>query len=122
MKRILLIDDEETILQFNKQCLELAGYTTTMTRNGNEALSLLKTNKFDLIITDILMPEKDGIEVIIDVTKNYPNIKLIAVSGGGNMAAYNYLSVVKMFGIVHTLEKPYNNSQLLELVNTVLND
>ena len=120
MKRILLIDDDEGARQLSRQILELAKYKVVSACNGIEATDILKKSVFDIIITDIVMPDKDGLEIIRDVRKQYPDTKLIAVSGGGNVSGVEYLNIARLFGAQITLEKPYSDVQLLKAISKVL--
>ena len=117
--RILLIDDDAAILQLLAEMLTTAGYEVSVASNGNEGVTLYRQAPFDLVITDLLMPEKDGLEVIVELRKDFPDVKIITLSGGG---AYGYssLGVSKTLGAVRTLQKPFLEEQLLDLVREVL--
>jgi len=118
--RILLIDDDDLVRSVMKQTLEREGFEVLEASNGNEGLMIFKNEPTDLIITDLLMPEKDGMEIIIEIQKDYPNTKLIAVSGGGKIGAEHYLKMAKRTGAMLTLRKPIEREKLLEAVYQVL--
>ena len=86
MARILIIDDEPTILLMLKKMLERSGYVVDMAINGKEGMELFAKFPADLIITDIVMPEKEGLETIREIKKDHPHVKIIAISGGGRIA------------------------------------
>ena len=85
MARILVIDDEPYILLMLKKMLEKDGHEVDMALNGMEGIKLFEKNRFDLLITDIIMPEKEGLEIIMELKKENPGLKIIAISGGGRL-------------------------------------
>jgi PAS domain S-box-containing protein len=118
--RILLIDDEELVRSVMKRILEHEGFKVVEASNGNEGLMIFRNDPTDLVITDLLMPEKDGMEIIIEIQKTYPNTKLIAVSGGGKIGAEHYLEMAERTGAMLTLRKPIDRKKLLDAVYKVL--
>ena len=116
MKRILVVDDEEQIRTMLTYMLELEGYTVFSAKNGEEGLDLVGRLAFDLVITDMIMPVKDGLKFIMELVKDYPNLKILAISGGGAIKAERYLTMAGYLGDIATLEKPYKQDVLLELV------
>jgi CheY-like chemotaxis protein len=121
MARILIIDDDKMVLNMLRQVLEGAQHTVVEASNGEVAMRLWREHAADLIITDILMPEKDGLEVIRELRRECPTVKVIALSGGSRKIHFDALDVAKRFGAVSTLEKPFELKELLASVNTVLN-
>jgi CheY-like chemotaxis protein len=114
---ILVIEDEEDIRQLICDILEDDGYTTVQASNGNEGLQLLrKTPEFQIVITDLLMPEKEGIETIGELRKDFPWIKIVAISGGGIFIPENYLNRAKAMGADATLCKPFGSGELLSII------
>ena len=103
MPTILIIDDDEVITETTKIFLNRAGYDTLTASNGAEGLKLCRQHQIDVVITDIIMPEKEGLETIRELRKNFPNIKIIAISGGGRINAQDYLSLAAKLGAHHTL-------------------
>ena len=82
MKRLLVIDDDDQMRQMLKQMLERAGYEIIDAPDGQTGIELYRQNPTDLIITDLIMPQKDGMETIIELKRDFPNVKIIAISGG----------------------------------------
>ena len=118
--RILLIDDDDPVRSVMKQILEREGFEVLEASNGKEGLMIFKNDPTDLVITDLLMPEKDGMEIIIEIQKEYPNTKMIAVSGGGKIGAEHYLKMAERTGARLTLRKPIDREKLLKAVYQVL--
>lgn len=100
--------------------LEAAGYTVMAAEDGIQAPKLLATNPVQVIITDLLMPERDGLEFITEVRKKFPGIKIIAMSGGGHIARDSYLRIAKNFGAHYLLEKPFSQAGVLGAIEAVL--
>ena len=121
MSCILLVDDHAEFLSVLQQLLENAGHTVVTANNGFKALSAVDAGVFDLVITDIIMPGKEGLETIIELRRRHPLLKVIAMSGGGRVGAMSYLELAEKLGAIHTLEKPFNETVLLEAVTTALN-
>jgi CheY-like chemotaxis protein len=122
MARVLIIDDDPLVLNMLRQVLEGADHTVVEAPNGVVALRLWREKPADLIITDILMPEKDGLEVIRELRRDYPKAKVIALSGGSRRINFDALDVARRFGAVRTLEKPFELKDLLKTVEAVLNE
>ena len=120
MARILIIDDDVQILDMLRQTLELKGYEVVDATNGKEGIRLYRENPADLIITDIVMPEKEGIETIIELKRNFPDVKIIAISGGGRITPEGYLSMAKRLGANRTFEKPVERDELLAAVRELI--
>ncbi len=120
MKKILVIDDEPLMRTFLRATLEHAGYEVKEAPDGNEGLHLFHTYSPDLIITDMIMPDKDGIELIMEIRKSESAIKLIAISGGGYIPAEKYLTLAKALNIDTCLQKPFDSHQIVSAVKKVL--
>lgn len=120
MKRILIIDDEPHILLMLKKMLERAGYEIDIATNGMEGLKLFREFPSDLVITDIIMPEKEGLETIREMKEIQSGLKIIAMSGGGKISAENYLQTAKLFGASKVLEKPFTQQLMVEAVKDLL--
>lgn len=116
MKRILVVDDEAQIRTMLTQMLELEGYTVLTAENGEEGLTLVGRYAFDLVITDMIMPVKDGLKFIMELVRDYPDLKILAISGGGAIKAERYLTMAGYLGDIATLEKPFKREILLDLV------
>lgn len=117
MYDILVVDDEPMIREGLKVALELEGHKATTASDGNEALRMISEKKPDLIITDIIMPESDGIEVICSVKENNPEIKILAISGGGRISAKDHLKIAKQLGATGVLTKPFSTTDLLSEID-----
>ncbi len=120
MARILIIDDEDELRSMLRQMLEQAGHAVTEAVNGAVGIQLYEQDRPDLIITDIIMPEKEGVETIIALRQADPNLPIIAISGGGRLEATDFLTMAKKLGARHTLSKPFRRDQLLEAVGACL--
>lgn len=120
MPRILIIDDEEEMRSMLRQMLEQAGYDVQEAADGAQGIELCNATMPDLIITDIIMPEKEGVETIISLHRDEPDLPIIAISGGGRLAATDFLSMAKKFGARHALSKPFRREQLLDAVHDCL--
>ena len=120
MKRILVVDDEAQIRTLLTQMLEQEGYTVHTAENGEEGMSLVSSYPFDLVITDMIMPVKDGLKFIMELVRDYPELKILAISGGGAIKAERYLTMAGYLGDIATLEKPFKRDNFLEVVRKQL--
>lgn len=120
MANILLVDDDHDFLKLQGELLRCAEHRVVTVNNGKEAMSVAKETPFDLVITDLVMPEKEGIEIIIELRRTFPALKIIAMSGGGRVDAKDYLVIARQLGASLTLAKPFTGKELLNAVNTVL--
>ena len=120
MARILIIDDEEQVLHLLQETLTRAGHEITSAQDGVEGLKAFKKQPTDLVITDILMPEKDGLDTIREMVALDPKVRIIAISGGGRTGVLDFLPVAQVFGAMYTLTKPFERQDLLNIVNTAL--
>lgn len=120
MARILVVDDEELARFTIREILESAEHEVTEAFNGIEAISRQKEQPFDLVITDIIMPEKEGVETIIELRKDFPDLKIIGISGGGRTRNMDFLELAKQFGAERILAKPFTADELLENVDACL--
>ena len=120
MARILVIDDDRQVRTMLRTMLELEGYEVEDAPDGKEGLELFHRKPADLIITDIIMPEKDGMEIIIEMRRELPDVKIIAISGGGHIIPDHYLDSAELFGAVRTFAKPIERKEFLEAVKEIL--
>lgn len=127
MARILVVDDEDDIRFSIRKYLERAHYEVVEAANGIEADQRLGENSFDIVITDIIMPEKEGIALIIDINQKFPKLKVIAMTGGGSVKGMKseiikegLLEDASIFGADETLRKPFKLATLLECVDNCL--
>lgn len=100
--------------------LERPGYKVLEAPNGKEGIKLFREYPVDLIITDLLMPEKDGIEVIMELKRDFPDVNIIAISGGGHVGAEDYLHMAEKLGVQYTLAKPFDREALLKAVRDLM--
>jgi len=122
MARILIIDDEPQIRSMLRLMLERVGYEVAEAPDGIEGIRRYRENPADLIITDLIMPNKDGIGMIIDLKKEFPKVKIIAMSGGGVNRPEGYLDGAKKLGASRTLTKPIDRDEMLKAVKETLKD
>lgn len=112
MIKILLVDDEIITRKTLSLALAREGYDVVAAEEGGHAIRLLKKYTPDVVITDIIMPERNGIEVILEIKKNYPSIKIIAISGGGRLHANTHLNVARDLGVAAVMLKPIKIEEL----------
>jgi len=122
MKRILVIDDDDTLRAMLRRLLCSAGYEVAVAEDGMEASRIQQARPFDLIMTDLVMPEKEGIEVIMEFRKKYPSTKIIAVSGGGRIHPDQYLELARSLGAKRTFAKPFKANEILAAIRELLKD
>ena len=118
----LVVDDEPGIREMIAIMLGLHGHVVTTAFDGKMALALATAASFDLVITDVVMPEKDGLEFIRELRTKSPRTRIVAMSAGGHMAAMDYLKMAKHFGARAVLHKPFDKQMLLAAVATALAD
>jgi DNA-binding NtrC family response regulator len=119
MSKILIVDDDENILKLLTKWLELETHEVVPAINGQQAMDIMESEDFDLVVTDIVMPEKEGIELIVNVRRRNEQIPIIAMSGAGqNRDAY--LSNAKKLGASRVLTKPIDRDFFIGTVNEVL--
>jgi CheY-like chemotaxis protein len=116
MTRILIIDDDADLRTTLRDLLEHAGYEVVEVSNGREGLQRYLGASMDLVITDLLMPEQEGVETIRALRQINPQVKIIAMSGGGQTGRMDFLHVAEVLGAQRTLHKPFNRQTLLEAV------
>jgi len=119
-KNILLVEDNELQRQTIRLALEHFGFVVHEAADGLEATKVIASLKLDLIITDIVMPEKDGLQVIMEVRRSQPFLPILAMSGGGRQSADDYLMKAGELGADQGLAKPFSARELLAAVNNVL--
>ncbi|MBF8274038.1 MAG: Signal transduction response regulator, receiver domain [Magnetococcales bacterium] len=123
MTRILVIEDERQVRDVLKQILEKAGYAVDTSEDGRKGLEHFRKNPADMVITDILMPDKDGLETIEELVGLNPGLPIIAISGGGpGEKAQFALDVAKMCGAVRVLAKPFSRKEILETVGDLFRE
>lgn len=120
MQSILVIDDDKLMCLALARILVSAGYEVVQAYNGEEGLQQYRTRKFDLVITDLIMPDKEGIQIIRELRKEDGGIRIIAMSAGGRGGATDYLKWARLMGAKQCLSKPIRREELLEAVTSVL--
>lgn len=120
MACIILMEDNDNIRGNLKKALEYKGHEVFDAPDGKDGIRLCQERHADLVITDILMPKKDGIEIIIEVRRNFPDIKILAISGGGRIGSEYYLDMAKLLGAQDILGKPFKQKDLVKSVRKLL--
>jgi len=120
MDRVLIIEDDVQVADMLSRALEPVGYDVKTALDGAEGLKFNRQNPADLIITDILLPGTGGIETIAELRRDYPEVKIIAISGGGRVSAEEHLKVASQMGANLTLAKPFTYTDLMNAVRTLL--
>jgi two-component system response regulator (stage 0 sporulation protein F) len=118
MATILVIDDEPSIRGLLKEVLEKAGHRVLQAEDGRQGLTLYQKEPVDLVIMDLLMPETDGLEATLQLTREYLDAKVIAITGA--QGDQNFLDVAKLFGARRAFEKPFDINKFLEAVEEEL--
>lgn len=118
-QRVLVVDDNPDIRGFIEVLLEGAGYEVACAGDGDEALGLLRERGADIVITDLFMPERDGLETIQALKRHFPGIGVVAISGDRRTAGeVDYLSVAEVAGADCVLRKPFSSQALFEAVRS----
>ena len=121
MSRILVVDDDESFRRLVCQVLLRGDHEVLAAPDGRAALSLFRKQPVDLVITDLIMPEKEGIETIMELRRLQPDLKIIAMSGGGRLGITDCLKMARHIGAARTLAKPFALQEILEAVTSLLN-
>lgn len=119
---ILVVDDDTPMRSSLRRSLEREGYAVIEAGNAKEALGQLKHTAAHLVITDIIMPDADGLELVFALHRSHPSVKVIAISGGGQFAPEFHLSLAKHAGAVAVMSKPFQTDDLLQQVRTLLSN
>lgn len=122
MAHILVIDDDALLSEVLKLGLERFGHQVSEARDGRSGLAIQQARPVDLVITDILMPGMEGLETILELRRHYPQVKIIAISGGGLGRAGDYLTMATKFGAHRVVPKPFSMTRLAELVTELLEE
>jgi CheY-like chemotaxis protein len=116
MSKILLIDDDPLVRKVISRILKYEGYELLLADDGRRGLELFRSEQPELVITDIIMPEKEGIETIREIRAISPDAKIIAISGGGRIGNVDYLSLAEKFGAREVLSKPFEPAELTDSI------
>ena len=120
MAHILIIDDDLQLLDMLRQTLEREGYNVVVASNGKAGIKIYREDPVDLIITDMIMPEKEGIETIIELKRDYPDVKIITMSGGGIISSEQYLDISRKLGVEQSFTKPIEREKLLFAIRELI--
>ncbi len=120
MARILVVDDEEQVRRFLKRILDRTDHDVVEAKDGDEAVDLARTLRPDLLITDLFMPNREGLETIQEFRTMYPAIKIIVISGGGRTNNLDFLSVAERFGAERAIQKPFEAAEILDAIEELL--
>lgn len=120
MSKILIIDDDELVLDMMQASLEDEGYEVTVAVNGDEGIKRYREDPADVVITDVIMPEKEGITTLLELKLEFPGANVIVMSGGGRGSADGYLENAKALGANFTFQKPVEHEQLIDAIETLL--
>jgi two-component system, chemotaxis family, chemotaxis protein CheY len=118
--RILIVDDEMLVLYSMRMMLEAGGHQVDEAESGEGALALLRRGSYDVLVIDIVMPRKDGVETILDVRNQWPDLPILAISGGGPAGHLDRLDSARRFGADSTLEKPFAEDLINREIDALL--
>ncbi len=120
MNKVLVVEDDRAVREMCVEILKGESYDVLEADNGKEATKILeKESGIDFIITDIVMPEKEGIQFIRELKHTFPDIKILAISGGGVIDAKQYLNLAQNLGADSILEKPFDDQDLIKAINKI---
>ncbi|GAK60632.1 response regulator [Candidatus Vecturithrix granuli] len=122
MARILIIDDDVQFLKMLRQMLEREGYEVVEALDGRVGIRLFRELRTELVITDIFMPEKEGIETTLELKREFPGVPIIIMSGGGRAYDFRYLDMAREFGADRAFIKPFERQELLAAIQELLDE
>lgn len=117
---ILIIDDDQSLRDSLRRTLRREGYTVMEAAEGGEGIKIIQNHSIDLVLVDLFMPGKEGLETILELRRSYPNLKIIAMSGGGEKRHMDVLKAAKVMGARRVLAKPFSREDLIEALNDLL--
>ncbi len=120
MHTILLIEDDEGMRSVIRRLLTREGYRVLEAEDGRAGLNTLESESVDLVITDIIMPEVEGVELILRLRRTHPHLPIIAMSGGGRLTPDSYLEIALTSGATRALSKPFDMSTLKSMIEELL--
>jgi two-component system, chemotaxis family, chemotaxis protein CheY len=120
MTKILVIDDDAIVRKTIVHLLEEAGYVVPFAEDGLRGMALFRSEQPDLVITDIIMPEQEGLQTITEMRKTKPDAKIIAISGGGRIGNTDFLKIARVLGAMDVIPKPFDPDELLAIVEACL--
>jgi CheY-like chemotaxis protein len=119
-RSILVVDDDAQLLEMTLRLLQAEGYLVFGAADGRKASQMLARQPFDVVLTDLLMPDRDGLELIGELRRRYPETRIVAMTGGGRIARDRYIDMAKGIGAHELLRKPFDRAQLLAAVGKAL--
>ncbi len=117
---ILLVDDDDQFRGMLSEALTGEGFQMREASDGRQGVKLYVEQSSDIVITDLVMPEQEGLEMIVEMKRLHAEVKIIAISGGGRGSSQNYLKMAKAFGAQIVLAKPFSHREILEAISQVL--
>ena len=120
MPSVLIIDDDDQVCGVLREAFEMSGFEVQVAHNGEEGTNCYSSSPSDVVILDILMPEKEGLETILELRRDFPTIKIIAISGGSERAHVNLLDLAQRLGAHHTVKKPFKMQEVVDLAKSLL--
>lgn len=121
MARVIVIDDQEPIRRIVRSALERAGHEVLEAGDGELGLQLLERHAADVVVSDIFMPGMDGIQMLRQIRKQFPDVKVIVMSGGDSTGMLDLRRDAELLGAVKSLPKPFTTHEIVAIVNSVLN-
>ncbi|MBU0690790.1 response regulator [bacterium] len=122
MARVLIVDDDKNIGDVLLETLTFEGYEPIYVEDGSAAMNILREQHIDVTLMDIIMPKQEGLQTIRQIRKEFPEVPIIAMSGGGRVGPTNYLTVAKLLGARYAFTKPINNEELLHAINVLIKE
>jgi len=122
MPGVLLVEDDKELREMLKMSLFRSGFTVMEAKNGKEAIAHFKPLVTDLVVTDLIMPEEDGLKVIMKLRELKPSIRIIAISGGGKVGPGSYLNLAKALGADAIFPKPFSINDLISRIELLLDN
>jgi DNA-binding response OmpR family regulator len=123
MAHVLVVDDDPQIREIFRRVLESSGHEVTQAQDGLEGVRMFRQKPADLVITDIYMPEREGLETIRELKRDFPGVRIIAITGADVfMGADHVLGMAKVFGAICVMKKPIDIATLLDVVKKALSD
>jgi CheY-like chemotaxis protein len=120
MARILVVDDDDQVRGMLRQMLGRLQHDVIDVNSGDKAIKTYRESPTDLIIMDLIMPDKEGIETITEIRREFPQARIIAMSGGGRIGPNNYLELAKKLGARRTLAKPFDLKEIQQAISETL--
>ncbi|MDH5446100.1 MAG: response regulator [Gammaproteobacteria bacterium] len=121
MAKILVVDDESAVRNLFKEMFQESNHEFFEAENGVEAGDVIDKNDIDLLVTDLVMPDKSGLELIMDIVENNPDLPIIAISGGGGITGrFDYLPIAQLIGAKRIINKPFKIDEVRGIVNELL--